>query len=138
MHLAADTIFPIRGPGRRGKCRIRIYLPDDDPEGRDAPVVLCSQLEDSLGSSITNACEWIAGDVIKTYELSTPVWIENYPRTLVEKQQGIEETFDLVVFSSYEVQERAPYLGESTREVGEPRWAALDRQSVEVLVGQRV
>jgi hypothetical protein len=33
---------------------------------------------------------------------------------------GGEETFDLVVFSSYEVTQRAPYLGETRLTIGEP------------------
>jgi hypothetical protein len=43
-----------------------------------------------------------------------------------------------VVFSSYEVKERAPYLGERRLTVGEPAWKTLDRESVEALVGQEV
>ena len=42
------------------------------------------------------------------------------------------------VFSSYEVKERAPYLGETRLTVGEPAWKKLDRESVEALVGQEV
>jgi hypothetical protein len=34
------------------------------------------------------------------------VWIEHWPE---ESTDGEEETFELVVFSSYEVEERAPY-----------------------------
>jgi hypothetical protein len=37
------------------------------------------------------------------------VWIEHWPK---EATDGAEETFELVVFSSCEVVERAPYLGE--------------------------
>jgi hypothetical protein len=42
------------------------------------------------------------------------------------------------VFSSYEVKERAPYLGETRLTLGEPTWKTLDRESVEALVGQVV
>jgi hypothetical protein len=44
----------------------------------------------------------------------------------------------LVVFSSYEVRERAPYLGETQLSIGEPTWKTLDREAVETLVGQEV
>ena len=65
-----------------------------------------------------------------------PVWIEHYPK---EAKGGHSETFELVVFSSYEVKERAPYLGETGLTIiGEPTWKTLDRQSVEALVGQEV
>jgi hypothetical protein len=40
-----------------------------------------------------------------------------------------------VVFSSYEVEERAPYLGETRARIGGATWKRLDRASVEVLVG---
>ena len=42
------------------------------------------------------------------------------------------------MFSSYEVKEWAPYLGETKLTVGEPTWKSLDRESVEALVGQVV
>jgi hypothetical protein len=44
----------------------------------------------------------------------------------------------LVVFSSYEITQRAPYLGKTRARIGEATWKALDRASVEVLVGGKV
>jgi len=38
IHSASDYIHPIP---RDGKCRVRIYLPEEE---QDAPVVICSQL----------------------------------------------------------------------------------------------
>jgi hypothetical protein len=38
------------------------------------------------------------------------------------------------VFLSYEVKERAPYLGETRLTLGEPTWKSLDRGSMEMLV----
>jgi hypothetical protein len=53
---------------------VRIYLPDDD---LDAPVVVCSELPNNPGGSITNSAEMIAAGVIQANELPTPlVWIE--------------------------------------------------------------
>ena len=63
------------------------------------------------------------------------VWIEHWPKR--SKDGGIE-TFDLVVLSSFEVIERAPYLGETRAWVGDATWKPLDRGSVEVLVGGKV
>jgi hypothetical protein len=63
------------------------------------------------------------------------VWIEHWPN---ESTNGGEETFELVVFSSYEVVERAPYLGETRAWIGDATWKSLDRASVEVLVGGKV
>jgi hypothetical protein len=46
--------------------------------------------------------------VIRANGLPTPpVWIDHWPEETTEGQ----ETFELVVFSSYEVVERAPCLG---------------------------
>jgi hypothetical protein len=42
------------------------------------------------------------------------VWIEHWPK----ESTGGEETFERVVFSSYEVVERAPYLGETRAWIG--------------------
>jgi hypothetical protein len=49
-----------------------------------------------------------------------------------------EETFELVVFSSYQVIERAPYLGETRAWIGDATWKQLDRTIVEALVGRKV
>jgi hypothetical protein len=73
--------------------------------------------------------------VIRTNELPTPlVWIEHWPEETTEGQ----ETFELVAFSSYEVVERAPYLGETRAWIGEATWESLDRATVEVLVEGKV
>jgi hypothetical protein len=133
MHLASDYIHPYKDAGgRRARCRVRIYLPNDV---LDTPVIVCSELPNNPGGSITNSAETIAAGVIRANELPTPlVWIEHWPE---ETTQG-HETFELVVFSSYEVVERAPYLGETRAWIGEATWKRLDRATVEVLVGGKV
>ena len=133
MHLVADYVHPYKGGmGFPSQCRVRIYLPD---EAEDAPVVLCSELVANLGTSITEAAKWIAGGVIEHHRLPRPVWIEHYPP---EATNGSTETFDLVVFDSYEVRE-VP-VGEKKRcyEIGSPSWKPLDRGAVEALVSQKV
>ena len=128
MHLASDYIHP--NP-RGGRCRIRIYLPEEE---RDVPVVICSELPSNEDSSVTYSAHQIAAEVIRYHRLGVqPVWIEHYPK---EATDGHSETFELVVFSSYEVKERAPYLGETRLTIGEPVWKTLDREAVEALVGQ--
>jgi hypothetical protein len=68
-------------------------------------------------------------------ELPTPlVWIEHWPK----ETKDVEETFELVVLSSYEVEERAPSLGESRTWKGDATWKRLDCSTVEVLVGGKV
>lgn len=118
--------------GRSARCRVRICLPDDV---RDAPVVICSELPNNPGGSITNSAEVIAAEVIQTHELRTPqVWIEPWPK----ESTGGAERFELVVFSSYEVEERASYLGETRAWIEDATWKRLDRTTVEVLVGGKV
>ena len=126
MHLASDYIHPTP---RGGSCRVRVYLPEEE---HDAPVVICSELPNNAGSSVTYAAEQLAAEVIHSHRLPTPlVWIEHWPK---ESTDGGEETFELVVFSSYEVTERAPYLGETRARIGDATWNSLDRATVEVLV----
>jgi hypothetical protein len=134
VHLASDYIHPYKDAGGRpAHCRMRIYLPDDM---RDTPVVICSELPNNPGGSITNSAQVIAAGVIQANELPTPlVWIEHWTKEVTD---GGEETFELVVFSSYEVVERAPYLGETRAGIGDATWKRLDRPTVEVLVGGKV
>ena len=54
VHLATDYVHP---SPRGGRCRIRVYLPEDE---RDAPVVVCSELPTNEGTSVTNAAEQLA------------------------------------------------------------------------------
>ena len=124
--MANDYIHPTP---KGGRCRIRIYLPEEE---QDAPVVIWSELPGNEGSSVTYSAHQIAAEVIRYYRLRVPpVWIEHYPK---EATDAHTETFELVVFSSYEVRERAPYLGETKLTIGEPTWKSLDRESVVALV----
>ena len=61
-------------------------------------------------------------------------WFEHRPP---KGNDGRTETFDLVTFGHYEVREivRAEEEG-PVKEIGPPSWKRLDRESVEVLVGQ--
>jgi hypothetical protein len=58
VHLASDYIHPTP---RGGRCRICIYLPEEE---QDAPIVICSELPNNPGGSITNSAEVIAAGVI--------------------------------------------------------------------------
>jgi hypothetical protein len=134
VHLASDYIHPYKDAGGRpARCRVRIYLPDDM---RDAPVVICSEQPNNPGGSITNSAEVIAAGVIQANELPTPLgWIEHWPE---ESTDSGEESFELVVLSSYKVEERASYLGEMRAWIGDATWKPLDRASVEILVEGKV
>jgi hypothetical protein len=85
---------------------------------------------------LTYAAERIAAEVIRYHRLPAPVvWIEHHPPITTD---GDTETFDLVTFSSYEVRERGPYLGETRLTLGEATWKRITRGMVEVLVGGEV
>ena len=130
MHLATDYIHPTP---RGGRCRVRVYLPEED---QDAPVIVCSELPTNEGSSITYAAEQLAAEVIRYHRLPTPlVWIEHHPPTATG---GFTEIFDLVAFSSYGVTERGPYPGETRLTLGEATWKRITRGMVEVLAGGEV
>jgi hypothetical protein len=102
---------------------------------RDAPVVVCSEVPNNPGGSITNSAQVIAAGVIRGNALPTPlVWIEHWPKETTD----VEETFELVAFSNYEVVERAPYLGETRVWIGDATWKRLDRATVEALIRQSV
>jgi hypothetical protein len=135
MYLAGDYIHPTPHGGR---CRIRIYRPDLPVEGsaaRDEAVVICTELPDNPGMSITQAAERIAGEVISFHRLPTPlVWVGHYEDGARGTPQD-SHTFDLVTFSSYEGEYLGAYLGEERKRIGEPSWKPLDRATVEALVG---
>jgi hypothetical protein len=132
MNLAVDYIHPTPHGGR---CRVRIFLPEEE---RDSPVVICSELLNNPGQSVTNAAEQIAAEVISYYRLQTPlVWIEHYE----DGARGTPEdphTFDLVIFSGYGITKRACSLSKGRVLLGHPTWKPLDRQSVETLVGEPI
>ena len=99
-------------------------------------VVVCTELPTNEGPSITYAAEQLAAEVIRYHRLPTPiVWIEHHPPMSTD---GDTETFDLITFSSYEVTERGPYLGETRLTLGEATWKRITRGMVEVLVGAEV
>jgi hypothetical protein len=99
-------------------------------------VVIATELPDNSGMSVTNSAERIAGEVISFHRLPTPlVWIEHHEAGA----RGTKEdpaSFDLVTFSSYEVEDLGSYMGEERKRIGEPSWKPLDRATVEALIGE--
>jgi len=68
---------------------VRIYLPDDV---YDFVAVICSEVPNNPGGSITTSAEVIAAGVIRANGLPTPlVWIEHWPK---EATDGGEESFE--------------------------------------------
>lgn len=138
MRLIEDYTHTFYGPtGIRSACRVRFYLPDAAEPGEtlgDAPVVIVSELPDNPGTSVTNAIEQIAAELMVAHRLTmgrAPVLVEHFPPGVTG---GRDETFDLVVFANYEVQQ-IMRGGIWHKELGAPTWKPLDRCIVEVLVG---
>lgn len=130
MHLVADYIHPFESvSGTRSRCRIRVYLPDEE---KDAPVFVCSELASNPGIPVTGAAEIIAAEVITAHCLIDPMWIEYHAK---ETNVAGVESFELIIFSDYKIREVAGHTG-SRAESGQPSWKPLDRRSVEILVGQ--
>jgi hypothetical protein len=133
MRLTEDYIHGFRGPSSvRSACRVRLYMPDEEDEAfGDAPVVIVSELANNPGTSVTNAIEHIAAEVMDALTPTrVPVFVEHYP---LEATGGSEETFDLVVFAHEEIRE-VMRDGIRRKALGPPTWKSLERRAVEVLV----
>ncbi len=135
MHLASDYIHPTP---HKGRCRVRIFEPDDDGNPDDHHhVVVFSEMEDNTGQSVTNAIEQLAGEVMLANALPTTatIVIEHYPAAAHVFPAPEDETYDLVTFSHSDPE---PVLraGEWKIELGTPEWSHLDRSAAETLVGQ--
>ena len=83
MHLAVDYIHPTP---RGGRCRVRVYLPQDE---RDAPVVICSELPNNEGSSVTYSAHQIAAEGKTRLTVGKPIW-KMLDRDSVESLVGQE------------------------------------------------
>ncbi len=130
MRLAADHEHPTP---HNGRCRVRIYEPDHPG---DQYVVIITELAENPGQSVTNCVEQLAAEVIMKHALpsSETVFIEHYE----DAERGSEsETYDLVTFSRHDPKSEL-HCGIWTIELGTPDWKPLDRQAVEVLLGQKI
>jgi len=78
-----------------------------------------SELPNNPGGLVTNSAEVIAADLLKAHKLPAPLMcIEHWRK---DSTGGGAETFELVVFLSYEVEERA-IPKEGRRGPGSGRW----------------
>ena len=139
MRPIHDYIHAFRVPsGVRSACRVRLYVPEEEDKTLDDdPAVIISELPDNPGTSVTNAVEQIAAEVMDAHSLAlecVPVFVEHYP---LEATARGEETFDLVDFGHHEVRE-VVRGGVWRKGIGSPTWKSLDRRAVEVLLGSPV
>jgi hypothetical protein len=125
MNKTHDYIHHYRGYwSDGGRCRICIYREDGE-----APVVICSHMPENDNTGVTNMVEYLAAEVIKEHDLSTPLlWIEHYP-----KHEGEIGEYSLVRFSFWEPKEVC-FGGVWRYRIGSPRWSSLCPEEVEVLI----
>ncbi len=134
MNLSSDYIHPTPNGGR---CRVRIFIPDEEA---DAPVVVLTELVGNPGMSVTNCVEGLAAEILAHHrwpDRVMAVFVEHYEDG-VRGTRDDPQTFDLVRFDNPSPLETTSASGRVHRSLGEPRWSALDRETVEVLVGQPV
>lgn len=132
MNLVHDYVAPTPAGGQ---CRIRLYIPE---ESEDSAVVICTEpAEGTGGMSITNCAEVLAAKVMEANRLQrNPIWLEHYE----DGARGTEEdpeTFNLVTFASYVPSSFVGPQGSGKR-IGKPSWEALDRATVEALIGSEL
>lgn len=130
MRMTSDDVIAYVGPkGAKGKCRVRVYEPDDVE--LDATVVLASELPEDPEPGIREAASTIAARVAASFRIyERPVFIDH----------RLPEDFEMVWFGRYrarEIRRMGPHLLWDL-EVGEPERKPLDRRTVETLVGQPV
>ena len=135
----ADELFAFRGfQGTPARCRVRVFLPEDDG-GAAAYVVIATDDASAEGTSITNAAETLAAEVCLRWNLPPErlTWIEHYDYRHREGGKSAlgdhPERFDRVFFSGTKLMLLAGKLAPS---LGEPTWRPTDRTSVEELIGE--
>jgi hypothetical protein len=133
MELTADYRYQYRGLNSDGGvCHLRVY----QAPGR-TPVVVATELPDNPNSSVTNAAEYLAADVVARHfparfdEDEPVIWVEHYP-----VRPGAREEFDRVSFAR-NVPKPERVGGVWRRTLGEPEWRPLGREALERLIGQR-
>lgn len=131
MTLTNDERFEYRGfHNCPSVCRLRVY----EEDGK-APVALVTELEDNVGTSVTNMAEHLASAVWKMLERPALglVWIEHYEdRAHIGGRPTLKEHFDHVTFEP-----RSDAFGILTG-FGEPHWQRISKTDVETLLDQPV
>ena len=119
-----------------GVCRVRTY----EAPGA-VPVILVSDVPENENTSITNAAELLAAELVARlypdrFDHPEPVvWIEHYPRAAGDDPQPIgRPSFDRATFTSW--RPTVVYSGGVRRtRLGEPSWVRLSDEQVIALTG---
>ena len=147
-----DTIHHYLGYGvHPSRCRVRVFAPprpDELPADfcPAALVVVLTELPDNPGTSVTNAVETIASELMPSLVESEGlrdrvIWIEHYPSrctgpgTARGKGGAIAESFALVRFEHFD--DVGSHYGRKAWGKGfsGPRWCRIGRDQLERLIG---
>jgi hypothetical protein len=131
-------------------CRLRIYDPTEASGG--IPTVVCTQIPENEGTSVTNMAEYLAAQVLVKYlasqdGLARPFhWVEHYPDDCshpeVYHPRGrhqatySQERFSAVTFAHYDPRRKVVFGGHERVKFGDAEFGPLDQQELETLIGQ--
>jgi hypothetical protein len=131
--------YDYRGIWRPGaSCGIAVFVPEAIDQDR-RPLILCTELGDNPGTSITNLAEVLAAEIIARHfsalldaaaEPRQPVrWIERYPAA-----PGWPAEYDEVTFTPWRI--RVVWCGGMRRRsLGTPDWRPLRPEEIAALFG---
>ena len=138
--LLREELFSFTGlDGSASRCRLRLFLPATD-SGDDTYIAVLTDDQDAAGTNITNAVEALTMDVCRCFNLPAQrtVFIEHHDfrHSLArDDDQSQEETFAQITFAVPETASgRFDYS--QGQILGAPRWKSIDKQSVEILIGE--
>ena len=138
--LLREELFSFTGlGGSASRCRLRLFLPATD-SGDDTYIAVLTDDQDAEGTNITNAVEALTIDVCRRFNLPAQrtVFIEHHDfrhRLGSDGDPGREESFAQITFAVPETASgRFDYS--QGQILGAPRWKSIDKQSVEILVGE--
>lgn len=129
MQLLRDYRHQYRGTWGHGAiCRILVYAPTSE-DADQRPVIVCEELPENPGTSVTNLAEFIAAEVVARHfpalldagaESRQPLrWMERYP-----PEVGWEGECDEVTFTPWRIRV-VWHGGVPRRTLGTPHWRAL-------------
>jgi hypothetical protein len=122
-----------------GKCRVRILQNDGAP-----PILVITELLSNRSTSVTNAMEWLAAELVGKYlphrfeALGEPpaIVVEHYPpRPGMRRGLRDAATYDLVTFASWRPRRVRVSGGFERITLGEPDWRHLPPAEVRALLG---
>ena len=140
MPLILDEPLDFMGwNGSPSRCRVRLFTPPIEAK-ETGYIVMLTDDAGACGTSITNAAEQLAAILVGRFSIPEQrvTWIEHYDyRHTPEGHDGSghEQSFARVTFSvPTTAGERFDFIHGTS--LGKPNWKHIDRDSVEILIGE--